>query len=293
MDKIVEVTGGDGGNAFLILGREKAALLDCGMAYCADKLISNIKQRLNKLTLDYIFISHSHYDHIGAIPYLKQEWPNCKVFGAEHAKKILERPNALKAIRGLSNNAAIIYNSGDLQEYQDELLKVDIIIADGDITDLGGVTIKVIATPGHTQCSLAFLVNNETLFASETTGYMSESGKVYAAFITSSSAALASIHKCQELNPKFIISPHFGLLNKQATQDYWINCSLAIQETKNFIIDLSGQGYNEEQILAEYEKEFRDQTSKNQQPIDAFRLNVSNMIKVVRNENNDSQYRLT
>lgn len=284
MDRIVDVTGGKGGNAFLILGEEKTALIDCGMAYCAPSLISNIKQMLNKMTLDYILISHSHYDHIGAIPYLKKEWPNSRVLGAEYAKYILSRPNALKVIRSLSMQAAEIYNADAIQEYDDEMLKVDTIICDGAVLDLGNLSIRVIETQGHTKCSLSFLINNETLFPSESTGYMSKSGKIYPAFITSCSQAIDSIHICENINPRFIISPHFGLVNEQNTLDYWKNCMMAVSETKVFILQLWKQGYDEDQILTEYEKVFRDEQSRLEQPIHAFILNAQNMIKTVIRE---------
>ncbi|HWR45746.1 MBL fold metallo-hydrolase [Sporomusa sp.] len=284
MDKIVDVTGGKGGNAFLILGEEKTALVDCGMAYCASNLISNIKQVLNTRTLNYILISHSHYDHIGAIPYLKKEWPNSEVLGAEYAKQILNRQNALNTIKSLSMQAAELYGADDLIEYDDALLKVDNSIGDGDILDLGGLSIKVIETQGHTKCSLSFLINNETLFPSETTGYMSKSGKIYPGFITSCSDAIDSIHKCQATNPRFIISPHFGLVNESDMLGYWTNCISAIKETKNFILHLSEQGYNEEEILTEYEKIFRDEQSRLEQPTNAFRLNAQGMIKTVLKE---------
>jgi glyoxylase-like metal-dependent hydrolase (beta-lactamase superfamily II) len=286
MDKIMDVTGGKGGNAFLILGEEKTALLDCGMAYCAPNLISNIKQVLNKMTLDYILISHSHYDHIGAIPYLRKEWPNCRVLGAEYAKQILSRPNALKIIRSLSMKAAEIYDADPIQEYDDKMLKVDTVICDGDVLELGGLNIKVIETQGHTKCSLSFLVNNETLFPSESTGYMSKSGKIYPAFITSCSEAIHSIHICQSINPRFIISPHFGLVNESDTLGYWDNCMLAVKATKEFILHLSEQGYDEVQILTEYEKVFRDEQSRLEQPIHAFMLNAQSMIKTVLGEKN-------
>ncbi|MDF2569955.1 MAG: beta-lactamase domain protein [Sporomusa sp.] len=281
MSKIIDVTGGKGGNAFLILGEEKTALVDCGMAYCASNLISNLKQVLGIRGLDYILISHSHYDHIGAIPYLKQEWPNTKVLGAEYAKRILTRQNALNTIRELSRQAAQLYDAGVLKEYDDELLKVDDCIYNGDVLDLGGMNIKVIETPGHTQCSLSFLVDNDTLFPSETTGYMSKAGRIYPAFITSCSEAIDSIHKCQAINPRYIISPHFGLVSEGDTLGYWKNCNLAIEETKDFVLHLFEQGYNEEGILTEYEKMFRDEQSRQEQPINAFRLNAQGMIKTV------------
>lgn len=284
MNKIVDVTGGKGGNAFLILGEDKTALIDCGMAYCAPNLINNIKQVLNKMTLNYIFISHSHYDHIGAIPYLKEEWPNSRVLGAEYAKRILNRSNALQTIRGLSIQAATFYDSDAIKEYDDKMMKVDDTIYDGDILDLGTLPIKVIETPGHTKCSLSFLVNNETLFPSESTGYMSKSRKIYPAFITSCSQAMNSIHICQKIKPRFIISPHFGLVNESDTPNYWENCILAIEETKNFILHLSEQGYSESQILTEYEKKFRDEQSRLEQPINAFKLNSQSMIKTVLKE---------
>lgn len=280
MDKIVDVTGGRGGNAFLVMGGEKTALVDCGMAYCASNLISNIKQVLNKMTLNYILISHSHYDHIGAIPYLKKEWPNSRVLGAEYAKRVFNSSNALRTIRNLSTQAAKLYNEDDIQEYDDDMLKVDNIICDGDILDLGGLSVKVIETLGHTKCSLSFLVN-DTLFTSESTGYMSKTGKIYPAFITSYSEAMNSIHKCQKLNPRFIISPHYGLVNKNDTYDYWNNCILAMEETKEFILRLSEDGYDEELILIEYEKIFRDEQSRLEQPINAFRLNTQRMIKTL------------
>lgn len=284
MDTIVNVTGGKGGNAFLLLGNEKAALIDCGMAYCAAQLISNIKQYLNNRTLDYILISHSHYDHLGAIPFLKQEWPDSQVGGAEYAERILKRENALATIRRLSEQAAGLFHAGELAWYDDALMKVDTIIRDGDILELGGLPIEVIATPGHTRCSLSFLVNNETLFPSESTGYMSASGKIYPAFITSCADTLTSIEKCRKVNPRFIISPHYGLVNDSAAADYWQNCIIAVQETKEFILRLAEQGYKEEQILHQYEQDFRDEQSRLEQPLTAFMLNAQSMIKTVLRE---------
>jgi len=284
MDRIIDVTGGKGGNAFLILGAEKTALIDCGMAYCAYNLIKNIKHVLCKRTLDYICISHSHYDHIGAIPYLKTEWFNSKVLGAEYAKQTLNKPNALKLIRSLSMQAAQIYGEDLIVDYDDAMMKVDDIIREGDMLDLGSLSIRVIETRGHTKCSLSFLIDNDTLFPSESTGYMSKSGKIYPAFLTSCSEAVDSIHRCQKLNPQFIISPHFGLVNGSDTLSYWENCLLAVKETKEFILHLASQGYEEEQILTEYEKVFRDEQSRLEQPAQAFLLNAQSMIKTVLRE---------
>lgn len=284
MDQIIDVTGGRGGKAFLLVGTDKIALIDCGMAYCAFTLINNCKERLKSRALDYILISHSHYDHIGAIPYLRQEWPALSVLGAEYAQRVLTKPSALQTIRKLSEQAAELYGGGELPRYDDELLRVDEVVNDRDVLELGDMRIEVIKTIGHTQCSLSFLVNGHILFASETTGYMSKSGLVYPAFITSCSDAIESIYICQKLNPRLIISPHYGLVSKTNTADYWEKCLRAIQDTKEFILHLVEQGYDEQQILDKYEREFRDEHSRLEQPVNAFRLNTQSMIKTVLRE---------
>lgn len=281
MDKIINVTGGNGGKAFLVMGKKKTVLLDCGMAYCASALISNIKKARKETSLDYVLISHSHYDHIGAIPYLRKEWPNLRVFGAEHAQYVLNRENALAAIRDLSKQAAIFYGADTIEDYTDEMMKVDDVISDGDIVDLGGIGIKAIETRGHTKCSLSFLVDNDILFLSESTGYMSGSGTFYPAFITSCRDAIGSIKRCQALNPRLIISPHFGLVSDKDTFTYWGNCMTAIEKTREFILQLAKLGCSEEDMLIEYEEKFRDEESRLEQPSNAFRINTQNMIKTI------------
>ena len=62
---VYRVTAGFGGEALLIVGSEKTALLDCGMAYCGSRMVEKLARRLaenGREKLDYIILSHSHYD---------------------------------------------------------------------------------------------------------------------------------------------------------------------------------------------------------------------------------------
>ncbi len=279
MQTIVEVTGGKGGNAYVVIGKTHAALIDCGMAYCAAKMTGNIKDSLGTRPVDYILLSHSHYDHVGAVPYLKAAWPDSQVLAAEHAQHVLSSPRALKTIRELGMQAARIYGAEPIGAYEDQSMQVDRVIGDCDQLDLGGTTIAVLETPGHTRCSLTFTVDATTIFPSESTGYMSRSGKIYPSFITSYADAFESIRRCCNLRPKHIFSPHYGQIAAQDVPDYWNRCHRAAQDTTDFVRRLSEQGYDGEQILAEYEKVFRDAESRLEQPIDAFRINTRFMIK--------------
>ncbi len=75
------------------------------------------------------------------------------------------------------------------------------------------------------------------------------------------------------------------MVAQKDTCDYWKKCTIAVNETKKFVLDLFEQGHDENFILNEYEREFRDAQSRLEQPDIAFRINAQNMIKVLLSEN--------
>lgn len=81
IEGIVNVGADYGGKVFLIIGDKKAALIDCDMAYASKSLINNIKENLNHRQLDLVLLSHSHYDHVGGLPYLRNEFRQLKALG--------------------------------------------------------------------------------------------------------------------------------------------------------------------------------------------------------------------
>lgn len=280
LDKITNVTGGQGGYALLVVGTLKTALIDCGMAYCALDLILNIKQALKTRTLDYVLISHSHYDHLGAIPYLKEEWPDLEICGAEYDQLVLTKLHALVMIKKLSIEAAEIYAKGAFQDYNNDLMKIDTVIANEDIIDLGDLSIRVLETPGHTKTSLSFLVNNEVLVASESIGVMNDLDELCSTFLVSYTQTIESIHKCQALDPKFIFSAHYGLVQESNKPNYFQSCLESAEITRNLILHLAELGYGEDKILIECE-ETLPHASRSEQPLHASQINTRSMIKVV------------
>jgi len=285
MDYIKDVTGGKGGSAYLLLGQDKTALIDCGMAYCASNLISNIKKVLaDGMKLDCIFLSHSHYDHIGAIPYLREIWPGVEVMAAEYAEKVLSKKSALQTIQELSRKAGKYYGAKKLIEYDDSLMKVDRKISEGDVFDLGGVRIRILETPGHTKCSLSFLVNEKVMFASETSGVINPAGKIYPTFITSYRETIESNKKCQAANPTYIICSHSGLVNKSEASGYWKKCMQAAKKSRDFVLKSFSDGADEDEIFEEYKNTYQDEKTMEEQPGYAFEINNRAMIRNIINE---------
>lgn len=295
MYKLFNVTGGRGGDSHLVIGAEKTAIFDTGMAWCGLNVIEKIKEAFQAQGtpdrgLDCVFLTHSHYDHLGALSLILAQWPDAVVYGAPHAKWVLSRPNAIKAMRKLNEGAAVLFNDGQMPDYDDALMRIDAEVRQGDIVDLGDCPVETIETPGHTKCSLSFFIDNELMIASESTGYTSKMGRVNATYIIGHRDALASIQRCEALAPTKIVSPHYGLLDEAATRLYWTKCWNATCYSRDFIlaqaarIRAGGREPGVEEILEACYREFYDEVCKYEQPYRAWRINYSEAIRTILRE---------
>jgi len=294
---IKRVTAGPGGEAILIMGSEKTALLDCGMAYCGEALIKNIKSHLGERPLDYVILSHTHYDHIGGLPYLKEAWPASAAVGSSHAKRVFERQSALKTIRRLSIAAGEVYcKSEQLADYglrpedirvsyEDSNIRVDRVVKEGDLIDLGNIHLRVIETPGHTDCSISFFLEEKRiLFASETLGCLTPDGEIMMAMLKGYHNTALSIEKGKRLKPDFIIAPHYGKVPELLTLNYWERAKETADGYRDFILNTYFAGASEGEIYDAYQKEYWHDITRNQQPLEAFEINGKQIIRAVLSE---------
>jgi len=287
---IVRVTAGQGGEALLITGSEKAALYDCGMAYCGDKLIENIKSRLGDRPLDYVLASHTHYDHIGALPFIRQAWPGVVTVGAEHAKKVFSSQGAINTINSLGENAWRLYEATNEYIIPPAGFAIDKVVGDGDRISLGHEEIVVIETGGHTNCSLAFALEpQKTLFMSESTGVLEGPDKIHATILKSYRDSMTSVEKSRNYGAKRLISPHYGLMPEFYNERYWELYLSTIEDYRFFLFELFERGLDDEEILVQYEELRRDGIVKIEQPREAFLMNARVVIKVFKQEYKDSR----
>ena len=269
------VSGGRGGEALLILGSEKTAVYEAGMAWCGDRLVSNIKKELGDRPLDYALLSHTHYDHLGGLPYLRKEWPELIVWGSVYGRGILEKQSALDTIRSLSNVAAKVYLGKDAAplDYSDQLMKIDRTAGEGDRISLGDRTFRVIETKGHTNCSLSFFLEEESvLLLSESTGVMTDGHRVHASILSSYKDAMESIEKCRSIGAKRLYVPHFLELPDSMASGYWDMTIRAAEDLKEFVLSGFRQGLPEDEILEKSIARFW--VGDDYQPLEAFLANM-------------------
>lgn len=108
----------------------KTAVVDPGDK--SDDLNKQIDRDGGKL--EYVILTHGHYDHIG------------------YAKQLADQYGA-KIVTGFNNNEFLSKPEYNLSFYHDIDIKpfaADILLNDGDSFSLGNTKIKYITTPGHT-----------------------------------------------------------------------------------------------------------------------------------------------
>jgi glyoxylase-like metal-dependent hydrolase (beta-lactamase superfamily II) len=148
--------------SYLIVGSEKALLFDTGMG------IGNIKAVVDALTRVPVVVvnSHTHNDHVG------DNWQFLDIYGMPTD---FTRMNA----KGSSADAQAELAPGqvcgtlpagfDPKSYGTKPFQISHWLHDGEKIVLGGRTLEVVATPGHTPDSIALLdEGNGLLFTGDT-----------------------------------------------------------------------------------------------------------------------------
>lgn len=282
---IIRVTAGEGGGEFLICGTEKVALYDTGMAYSGRQLVANIERELTNLgreTLDAVLISHTHYDHVGALGYVLRRWPQATVYGAEKAKSVFESKNAIDFMKMMSENARNLYGDPNEEIYM-EGLYIDVVVQDGDRIDLGGKCLEVLETKGHTDCCLTYILKpGNIMFGSESTSVYVGTGNINPAMLKSYAQTKESLRKCKQAQPAVIISPHYGVVPADQVGCYFDVAEMYVDKAKDLICDLIRAGKDDNEIYEVYEAFFwplHVGTIKM-----AFTANTKACIKLIRRE---------
>ena len=147
----VRATAGD--SAFLIDDGITAVLCDTGFGFTGYSVADNIARILGDRPLDYILLTHSHYDHALGSVYIRKRYPNVQVVAGAYARSIFRKPSARAVMRDLDRKAAASLGVTSYEDLIDEL-QVDLPVCDGDVILCGRMRFEAVELPGHTKCSV-------------------------------------------------------------------------------------------------------------------------------------------
>ncbi len=132
-----------GANVYLILD-EKKALVDVGGDF--DFIHRAVSGYIDVKELDYIILTHTHFDHASATRDLR-EVSNAKVMLHEKEYDFAKLQNFSSSFFGINFPP----------------FEADSLLKEGDVIDLGKLKLEVIHTPGHTPGSICLYDEGERL----------------------------------------------------------------------------------------------------------------------------------
>ena len=130
---------------FLVNDKNQAVVIDSGENY---KKIKQVSEQYG-FEIKAVLLTHAHFDHSG----------NAKKLQDDGAKIYISKIDAPK----LLNDDNLSSDFGRKFDY----VTADYTFSDGDVLSVCDIEIKVIATPGHTDGSVCFMVDS-ALFTGDT-----------------------------------------------------------------------------------------------------------------------------
>ncbi len=115
----------------------------------AEKIVAFVREQ--QLSVEWLLETHVHADHLSAAPYLKQQLGGRLAIGAEITR-------VQKVFSKLFNVEPQFATDGS---------QFDRLLKDGETLQVGGLTVQVMHTPGHTPACLSYVIG-DAVFVGDT-----------------------------------------------------------------------------------------------------------------------------
>ena len=199
-DELIPLPNGTSYNSYLVVGKEKTALIDTVDPSKEYELIANLV-KLGITRIDYIVINHAEQDHSGSLPMVLEFYPDAMIVTNEKCKEFLH----------------------DLLHIPLDRVK---IIGDRETLPLGDKTLEFLMTPWThwPETQVTFLQEDRILFPCDLFGahyassnlYVTDEGEIYRSakryygeiMMPFRSSIKGYLGKIQELNPEMIAPSH-------------------------------------------------------------------------------------
>lgn len=150
--------------SYLLIGEEKAVVIDTGTG------IGNLKQVIQELTDLSVSVVNTHtpWDHIGN----NHQFDEITCFNNAACIEKLRRGMDKASLQGSITGDSLwkpLPEDFDSEAWQIPAVEPTSVLEDGDLIDLGGRSLEVIYTPGHSPGSICLLdKKNRILFTGDT-----------------------------------------------------------------------------------------------------------------------------
>jgi len=196
-----------------LLQAKRSVIFDAGIVKLGRIYEEEIRAVLKGQVPALLLLTHVHFDHCGTVSYLKRVFPALRIGASRRASEIIKRPNAVNLIRRLSEDSSAALAGIEESRLLDEPFEpfeVDMVLDDGEVIELeNGLTVQVIAAPGHTADFLAYYIpERKMLISSEAGGCTEYSGTIHTACLNDFGVYLATLRRLASLEVEILCQGH-------------------------------------------------------------------------------------
>ena len=256
---------------FLVTDKDEGAIFEGGVGAAGPV----VKEQLTGLDVPaeivkQIIITHAHPDHVMAVPAFRAMFPGVTVSASKAAAGTLAVEKAVRfftKIDGMLTEALI--KAGSIEDKHrpespmEKHIPVDVILDDGDTVTVGRRKFNVLATPGHSDCSLSFYESaTHILIISDATGYyIPYCGYFWPNYFTGYKTYLESIRRLAALDVEILCLSHNAVVKgAQAVKAYFDGATAATEAYHKRIIAETAAGKAPDEISRQLGIEVHEKT---------------------------------
>lgn len=207
-----------------LLDGPSPVLFDAGFTALGPHYEREIKKLIGSRAPTYLFITHSHWDHIGAAGHFKTIWPDLRIAGSSRMQETLNRPGALRSIAELNRQGARemrYWENAVAADIPFKSFSLDVALDPGDSLELApDCHVKALYTPGHTWDHMSYWIPEKgILVASEAVG-CEHMGRITAEFLVDYDVYRKSLVSLNKLEPQILCLAHQFVFTGADVRDY-------------------------------------------------------------------------
>lgn len=267
---------------YLLEGKNGSILINGGMSFVVPGLLRQLRDfRIDESRIEKILVLHSHFDHVGIVPFFKRRHPQIVLCGSACTLQILQKPKAIQAINAA--NHYVIEHRGLTRPCSGYELDAWVGISgeplgEGDRIDLGDVEVRIIETPGHSPCSIsAYVPEIKALFPSDGGG-VPLGEKIITYGVSDYAEFERSLQKMRDLEVEYLCSDHYGYVTGEEAKTFISDSIEAAKMRRSLMLAAYLRTGSVEKAARELAEQFQDENAASLIPAEVFLESFRQMV---------------